>query len=144
MEDEEFLCHYGVLGMKWGRRKAERGGLPSERRLKKKIAKANKNPSRNKNTIELYNKAWDEIGRSKEAKRYSNALNKFDKKSVNGIYMYNKKEQKLVKNLSKDFEKKKASVFKKYEDAFAGAMIKDLGYKDTQAGREYLKKKGLV
>lgn len=154
MNQEPYLYHHGVKGMKWGVRKKssekklsrkERGGLPSEKRLRKKIQKHSARAYKNPNTMKVYKKAWDEISNTKESKKLGDFLNEKNKKAdSNGTYIYNDKERKTIKKLHEDVLNKQKSIFNKYMDEFAGAKLKDLGYKDTQAGRDYLKKLKLV
>lgn len=136
--------------MKWGqRRRAERGGLPSSRKLKKQIKKANKNPDNNKNTLKTSKKFANEVSKTKEYKQMENSLKFWSSMSKaakdQGGTLYLTKEQRDGHNATVSAAEKKASeIKKKYVDQFASSMLKDLGYKDTKAGREYLKKKGLV
>lgn len=135
--------------MKWGHRKAQRGGLPSARKLKRQIKKANKNPDNNKNTIAVSKKVGNKALNSKEGKAYQNVIKNlasFEKaaKAKGGTMVYTKEQADFINKTQNDFNNKYQSIAKKHIDQYAGAMLKDLGYKDTKAGREYLKKKNLV
>lgn len=133
--------------MKWGVRKDRRGGLPSARKLKKKIAKANTTPYKNKHTMAVNKKINKETDKTKEAKELNTALSYYQNqiKKANGAkVLIPTDEMKNLDKLYERYEKKFYEIANKHIDEYAGALIKDLGYEDTQAGRDYLKKKGLV
>lgn len=143
------LYHSGVKGMKWGVRKDKRGGLPSARKLRKQIKNANKNPDNNRHTIKVSKKFAKEVSNTKEYKRMMNSLEFWDalnkQAQAQGGRLALTREQMNAHNKTvSDAEKKASEVKKKYVDQYASAMLKDLGYKDTESGRNYLKKKGLV
>ena len=149
LNQEDFLYHHGVKGMKWGHRKDKRGGLPSKRKLKKMIKNANKTPENNKNYIAISKKATNELLKSKEGKAYSNLITNMaklekDARAQGGHIAYTTEQAKGIKQIQDNFVKRGETISKKYQNEFASAMIKDLGLKDTQAGRDYLKKHKFV
>ena len=150
MDNKMYLYHHGVKGMKWGvRKKDKRGGLPSKRKLNKMIKKANKTPENNKNYISISKKATKELQKSKEGKAYENLVRNMaalenHAKSQGARMVYTREQADQINKIQKAFVEKGEAISKKYQNEFASAMIKDLGYKDTQAGRDYLKKLKLV
>ena len=144
--DEDYLCHHGVKGMKWGVRKDRRGGLPSSRKIRKQIKKANKNPENNKNTIAIQKKIKKKILSSEEAKNYKKLEDSIFKSAPsNARYIQlDKTTSSELNKMAKAYQDKANSIYTKMKDDLAGAVLKDLGYKDTSDGREYLKKKKII
>lgn len=166
-EQDTYLAHFGVKGMKWGVRRYQDkdGGLntsKSSKRKNKKLAKAFWNPKGNfENRKKLLKKQEAELSKSKEGKAYSQLVKKRgiqikDKRGnvVETRLSYVKDDwsnpEKVVDQMVKDknieyaYRQKTSEIGKKYVDQYRGATLKDLGFKDTKAGREYLKKNNII
>ena len=123
----DYMYHHGVKGMKWGVRKANRysagvtknGKAVSNRKAARKINKAmvsKEGPERKK-----INKIMeDEYANSKERAAITN-------KSF------------TINDLQRAYNKQ-VQITNKYRPAMRSALLKDLGYDDTKAGRDYVTK----
>lgn len=148
----DYLVHYGVLGMKWGVRRARSSGSSkgskrditkknwSSEKFLKKYAKIYKKPKKSKNARAVDKKAMDEINSSKEmknAKAHDKYVNNFLKKKG-----YVTGNQILKSNsLADAVNKKTHEVTKKYREEWASAVLKDMKYADTKEGRDWIMKK---
>ena len=123
-----YLCHHGVKGMKWGVRKSRRysGGVTkngkpiSNRKARRALNRVNKHPGKN------FKQAMDEMDRE---------------------YINSKEYQIVSKNMHSEGAtlrqienamKKRNEIGKKYVEISRSAALKDLGYDDTKAGRDFI------
>lgn len=138
--DQE-LYHHGVKGMKWGVRKrpksTEKLYKQSRDKIYKKTTKLLKK-DKAKNMKSAIDKMNAELENTKVYKDYkdTHALVKKKVKSEGATL----KEINSLGEKQAAVYKKMQSIAKKYKNEYAGAMLKDLGYEDTKAGREYIKK----
>ena len=80
MEPEDILAHYGVPGMKWGRRKSEASSAePSARQVKREEYKKNLKSANAK--VDPYKKTWDPQSLTDDEIK---ALNKSGRRQVAG------------------------------------------------------------
>lgn len=146
---DNYLQHYGVKGMKWGVRRAQKKeyGM-SKRQLKKKI-KTSENKNQDKVEKDYQNefkknKKYNELG--KESKRLAEAYVKSSHKDVEkDIHAEpSKRTMELYGKLTdvqKQMGKIEVDIGKKYVDRFNDAMLKDLNYqKNVETGRKMLEK----
>ena len=147
------LAHYAVKGMKWGvRRNRDTSDVTqvSKRKLKKKQVKnLDKNPDRKKNSKSVDDKVVSRLAKTKEVKTYA-AYNKIiydlneTAKSKGGKLWLTKAQADEYNRVYQNYVNKGKEYYNKYSGEYAGALLKDLGYRDTQEGREYLFNKGIL
>lgn len=134
---DDYLLHYGVLGMRWGRRKdITKDKRMTANKFYKKTEKHLKKPRKSKNMRAVQNQIRDELTSTrafKEGLKYEKKLKaKANSVGVTGtdVLRYN--------NLMKGVENENRRIIQKYRRAYAGAMLRDLKYKDTKAGRDFV------
>lgn len=148
-----YLAHHGVLGMKWGVRHDKKRSTDvtqvSKRKLKRQIKKASKNADSNVNTKKLDASVNKKISATKEGQAYKNQVEFWSAMQKmaegKGGQLVLTRDQAEHFNAAQDaYIKRGQEIRNKYRDRYASAALKDLGYDDTVAGREYLKRIGLV
>lgn len=146
------LYHYGIKGMKWGVRRKSSTDVTgvSKRKLKKKISKINQDPSSNKNTIRVQSKLKRDLDKTEvgqKVKNFNKNVGELQKvaNSRGQQLQFNKATIDEIEKVRKQYSNTARKLYEnKYRDEFAGAALKDLGYDDTRAGRDYIKRKGLI
>ena len=112
--------HYGVLGMKWGRRRERRAAKKAAKVKKREIAKFNRNVNDINTNIKLYNKAVD---------KFNPELDRVNKK-WEGVDLSDTK--------SKNFEKYITEVGEAWTSVYKDLAIKELGKNPQTNGYEYV------
>jgi len=99
----EYLAHYGVLGMKWGVRhdpqRAYTKASKKVNRYKKRIEKNDSKAARNVNRA--ITKSAGIFRSEQKANKYINRSNKFKRRSLRTAY----KADKWIKRMEKEFSK---------------------------------------
>ena len=106
-EDYRYLAHYGVLGMHWGKRKAE-GGVSLSKRGEKKAAKLADKAERTTPSDDSNRKT--KIQRKKLA-----AMTNQELRTVN--------ERLQLEQTYRNLNPKKRSLGKKYSDSILGKQV---------------------
>lgn len=113
------LMHYGVLGMKWGKRKnpSSAFGKSAEKadKLRRKISKTEVKLDKASNKLTKYNQRGDQDKANRAAAKVNRVGQKLQKRTA--------KSQKWEKAMSKTFNKTKMS---------------DITQKDLIKGRDYV------
>ena len=133
--------------MGYSKKKNTNATKVSKRRLKKQIKKANKSPDRNVHTISVNKKMTKELSKTSEGKAYNNLLTQYTKAATvsrSNRVLVDRNTALIMTSIQDAYVKKGQELYKKYQDQYASAMLRDLGYDDTSDGREYLKRLGIV
>ena len=160
------LYHYGVLGMKWGKRRYQNkdGTLTADGRAKygndisqrktKHVKKQVQTGIKTKtiNYDDINKKVYTELGKTKEAKAVKNVNNliesMYKQAESQGIsrsqVMFSKTDADWINQINADYNNKTIQIAKKYSDAYASRTLKTLGYADTKNAREWLKKQNFM
>lgn len=139
IQEERYLAHYGVLGMKWG-----------VKRARKKAVKEDGNRSR-LSTGKNYDKVYNELKKAKKSinDEYSKELNKladrvvkYNNRVLAGVKDDNERAEiaKINQKINSKYYKASEKLVDKFADRFNEATLKDIGYKDIEKGKAYLKK----
>lgn len=150
------LYHYGVLGMKWGIRKARKRAA-KEGVTGRSVNSTGKNYDE---TVKSYRNQYDTVMKTqgkqanKSWNRYTKAKNKFDKefnrsadsgdstKLVKAEKKLNKAERANNKT-TKSYEKTLSDLDKSFVKDLNTAVLKDIDYKKVEKGVKYLEQRGI-
>ena len=112
-ENSQYIKHYGVLGMKWGRRKLQKNRIKAKKQYQKHLKKNNGHINNVKRYQELpvtkmtKNKHYSDyyvFDRKRKTIVEKSIVNKYGMKRVQNIsHSDYKKGEKLVKQLTKDW-----------------------------------------
>lgn len=135
------LYHFGVLGMKWGvkraRKQAAKEGVEGRSRLStgKHYDKVMKEM---KPELDAMNKKYE-----KEYSKLADDIVNYNNRAMSGFNNPNeyKRLENVNKQLNASYYKDKMKIAKKYTNRLNEATLKDIGYKNVDKGMEYLKKK---
>lgn len=139
----QYICHYGTKGMKWGvRKKYDRSDVRSvsKRKLKKQMI-----GSVGENTKEIYKDVNNELNKTKEAKDFARVHEayraidkKFKEEHPGKTLYYTKKDVAPYNDALSKYKSKAKELLDLRKDDIASATLKDLNYSDTKEGREYV------
>lgn len=147
------LYHYGIKGMKWGvRRYQKKDGTLTKAGKKRMIEKGFDNDLDWSNRKAVNDKVMKEVNATKEGKEWNDLVKRRGIKLNNGkvTLSYLKDDwsnpekvmNEMVKdsNIERSYHNKENEIAKKYTEEYAGAMLRDFGLQDTEAGRKYVNK----
>ena len=159
---ENDIYHFGIKGMKWGvRRYQNRDGTltaagkkrntdatkVSGRKLKKQAIKSKVFSSENSATGKKVASIRSELDKTKEGKAFKNVSDSiqniqsaFNKAYPGKTLLFDKDTADWYNNARDAYVKKGKELMDAKKDELAGTLLTDLGYENTKAGREWLKK----
>lgn len=147
------LYHHGILGQKWGvrRYRNEDGTLTEAGRAryrsvegvsKKKLLKQLRKHDRKKETgsekfaENIMKEAFEKADNSEYGKEYSEL---FSKRYEKGLPLTDSERNRMAE-LGHERDKIIWDVIESKRSDYWGVLLTDLGYEDTQSGREYIEK----
>lgn len=156
------LRHFGIKGMKWGVRRYQNkdGTLTAEGRnrygddISKRSVRSVKKQvqagfaSNKIDTSSINKKVTSELDKTKEGKAKKNADNFleeiFKQAEAQGIsrdkVVFDGNTAQQYNEIQSAYISRLKQIGQKHADEYASVALKSLGYKDTQSGREWLKK----
>lgn len=161
---EHELYHHGVKGMKWGVRRYQNkdGSLTaagkkrsrdvtqvSKRKLKKQVRESLKHPESGKYTAALDKKITQKMSKTKEGRDWNNAyrnLKALNQEAHNrgGRLVLTRAQVDELNSYQQAYINRAKQMVNSHMEDYAGAKLKDLGYEDTKAGRDYLIKNRII
>ena len=134
------LFHYGVLGMKWGVRKARK-------KAQKEKIKGRDKSSTGKNYDEALSKSRSEMASFKRnmAEKTDAAVTKYNKAHRSGDINKILEAEENLSGLNAEYFAGRSRLMKKGQQAINEASLRDAGYSEKEAreGAEYLRRKGI-
>ena len=122
-----------------------------ERYSKRKVSKGIRELGTTSPEVSKLDKKFSkELSNTKEGKAYRNTLHNMAAlekaaRERGGRMVYSQEQANSINKVFADYQKKGKEVYEsKYREKAASAYLKDLGYKDTEYGRAYLKRHGFV
>ena len=142
MYPDKYLAHYGVLGMKWGRRNNRDVTTVSKKKVKKQLDKLYRNPKKSKYSNATEKEISDRFLKTKKGSTAKKNLeiegDKVYEQLKLGRTLFTKEEADRYNGAVNNFEKAAKEYMVKNKDKIASSMLKDLNYEDTQTGRDYI------
>lgn len=146
MENELYIYHHGIKGMKWGIRRFQNkdGSLTSAGKkrygMTKKQVKRAIRKSGNENRTRVSEKAANELDSSA---RFTKASKKATEIAKRLNEKYSEKDYSSIRALSHVADSESQKIGEKYAKEFQTALLKDIGYNNVKLGIEMLKSYGI-
>ena len=141
----DFLAHYGIPGMKWGvRRYQNKDGSLTNAGWARYVDQNGQLTKKGKRSLAKNPAKLSGNDVIQQWAQYANSGKRDNESTTPIVVKYQKEIDKIYEQSKRHISTTKAArIANKSHDwigEISGAMLKDMGYKDTQKGRDWMKK----